>query len=127
MKQTSKQAEILCKQRGYVRTILGRRRHLKPRFAYRAFNTVIQGSAGDVLRIQLIAVDKMLRQKYGNDAHVVTVVHDDIVTNSPAEIVNEVSRDVATTMKETADALNCRVPFIVDTHFSNKTWAGCKD
>jgi DNA polymerase-1 len=51
LKNTFSTAAKTCKQRGYVKTILGRRRRIKDKnFCYKALNAIIQGTAGDILK-----------------------------------------------------------------------------
>lgn len=55
LKQTSRDASDVATRRGYVKTIMGRRRRFEdPRFAYKALNAVVQGSSADVLKKSLV-------------------------------------------------------------------------
>ena len=49
LKETTKKCSETMQKRGYVKTILGRRRRLDD-FYYRAFNSVDQGSGGDIMK-----------------------------------------------------------------------------
>lgn len=61
LKPTRRQAESLAKQRGWVKNFFGRRSHLTSRNAYKAFNRWVQGTAADVVKNRMVAVDKALR------------------------------------------------------------------
>lgn len=55
LRQTSREACDLATRRGYVRTMLGRRRRFPDaRWAYKALNSVIQGTAADVMKAAMV-------------------------------------------------------------------------
>ena len=54
IKYTAKLAEKKCRERGYAKTLLGRRRYLMGNDAYKALNTTIQGTGGDIMKLWLI-------------------------------------------------------------------------
>lgn len=59
LKQTSRDATDVATRRGYVRTILNRRRRFPdPRFAYKALNAIVQGTAAEVLKKSLVEAYK---------------------------------------------------------------------
>lgn len=106
---------------GYVRTIMGRRRRIdevKSRnYNMRmlgerlAINTVIQGSAADLIKIAMINVVDKLSESFER-ARLLIQVHDELVFEVPKEEVKEVQRVVAETMET---ALKLRVPLVVET------------
>jgi DNA polymerase I len=59
--------------RGYVETILGRKRHLAPDDAYKGLNSVIQGSAADIVKQVMINLPLELQNK------LMIQVHDELV------------------------------------------------
>lgn len=86
----------------FIRTILGRKRRLPTLFAKdwatkgkaerQAVNSLIQGSAADIIKKAMIRLDSMLE----DDMHLILSVHDELVTITPIEkaekcqqIVNE--------------------------------------
>ena len=108
------------KQTGYSETLLGRRRpiadlgssnHTARRFAERiAVNSPIQGTAADLIKKAMVAVDASLRQS-GSKARMLLQVHDELVLEVPNSEVSAVSALVKDEM-ESAGTL--RVPLVVD-------------
>jgi DNA polymerase-1 len=106
--------------RGRVETILGRRRPINGiknttgrnrNVAERtAVNTVIQGSAADLIKRAMLAVDRRIRAR-GLEARMLLQIHDELVFEAPgAEIATlaDLVRDAMTT------ALDLAVPLKVD-------------
>jgi DNA polymerase-1 len=122
------QTVAAARERGFVTTVLGRRRYLPElgardpavrQFAERAAtNTPIQGSAADLIKLAMIAVSRRLRQA-GLRAQMLIQVHDELVLEAPAGEVAQVEALVREAM-ETVWPL--RVPLRVDVH-SGANWA----
>jgi DNA polymerase-1 len=74
---------------GFTETLLGRRRYIpelqaaNPRVRdlgrRQALNAPIQGSASDVFKVGMIAVDRALRERPELDTHMLLTVHDELV------------------------------------------------
>jgi DNA polymerase-1 len=74
---------------GFTETLLGRRRYIpelqaaNPRIRdlgrRQALNAPIQGSASDVFKVGMIAVDRALREQPELDCHMLLTVHDELV------------------------------------------------
>ena len=64
VKKTAEAVEKVAKERGYVRTVLGRRCRFplddqgNPDWTFKAFNRVIQGSSADQTKAALVALDR---------------------------------------------------------------------
>jgi DNA polymerase-1 len=54
IKATSKAASEICRERGYAKTLLGRRRYLDADNDYKALNTAVQGTGGDVMKLWVV-------------------------------------------------------------------------
>ena len=91
-----------CRERGYVETILGRQRKIPDieardrqvrEFAERtAINTPVQGSAADMIKLAMIAIDRRLREeKFA--ARMLLQVHDELVFEVPVEEARAAGRD----------------------------------
>lgn len=92
IKSFRQQVIAQCRRRGYVETILGRRRYLPdvnlPNGPARwtaerqAFNTVIQGSAADIIKAAMLdsARDRQVR---GSDSKLLLQVHDELIFEVP--------------------------------------------
>jgi DNA polymerase-1 len=114
--ETTEQARV----DGFVRTWLGRRRYL-PDLASRnralrqaaermATNTVIQGTAADLIKQAMVEVDGVLRGE-GIDATMILQVHDELVFETPPEGVEALSALVRERMEGVAELA---VPLTVD-------------
>ena len=116
MKQTVETA----RKQGYVSTILGRRRPIPDldagnpgvrAYAERAAgNAPLQGSAADIVKLAMLAVERMLHDER-LPAQMLLQVHDDIILRAPAEI----ARDLALRVKGVMEGVyELSVPLIVD-------------
>jgi len=105
---------------GRVETILGRRRPINGikattgrvrNLAERtAINTVIQGSAADLIKRAMILVDRSLRDQ-GLEARMLLQIHDELVFEAPAAEIPKLAGLVSRAM---TSALDLKVPLKVD-------------
>ncbi|WP_449246238.1 DNA polymerase I [Desulfarculus baarsii] len=117
-----------CRQRGYVTTILGRRRFLpainssdrQAREAAErvALNTPIQGSAADIIKLAMLRVDEMLTRHYP-DSPMILQVHDELVFETPEGGVEQFAQAVRRCME---DVLKLDVELKVDVGWG-RDWA----
>lgn len=116
----------LAKRDEYVTTLLQRRRYLPElrssdvnvrRAAERAaINTPVQGSAADIIKLAMIAVDTALK---GQDARMLLQVHDELVVETPTAK----AEDIADTMRQVMEgAIKLDVPLKVDVGIG-RNWA----
>ena len=127
-----------CRRDGQVTTMLGRRRSIagvRDRERRRnaagvpaltlpereAVNTVVQGSAADLIKLAMLRVDARLRAE-GRRATLVLQIHDELLLESPPEEVAAVERLVAEEMRQ---AMELAVPIEVAVH-AGGTWAECE-
>lgn len=105
------------RQRGYVTTLLGRRRYLpeinsknfgeKAGAERQAFNTRIQGSAADIIKLAMVRAYDMLPK----ESKLLLTVHDELVTLTPDDKVVE----TAEAIREAMEGINLLdVPLIAD-------------
>ena len=110
-----------ARRQGYVQTIRGRRRPIPEidsrilsmrNYAERtAINSVIQGSAADLIKIAMVNLHQRMKRQ-STPARLLLQVHDELVlecAESDAPAVAEVAR------KEMVDAMQLDVPLKVDT------------
>jgi DNA polymerase-1 len=112
----------------YVSTILGRRRYLpdlrsnefglKSRAERQAFNTLIQGSAADIMKIAIVRAHAMLPK----EAHLMLTVHDELLTVCPEAMADEVAEIIREAM-EGIHVLD--IPLIADVKVA-QTWGAAK-
>ena len=110
----TRQAEILCRDRGYVRNLYGRHRRLPADHARKAFNTINQSSAADLMKERLVALMKA-------GFEVIGVVHDEIIITMPiAAYTEKVRQDIARILE--APSIPIRVPIRVQIGASAENW-----
>jgi DNA polymerase I len=116
---------------GYVTTLLGRRRAI-PELAARtqqqrqlgerlAVNTVIQGSAADIIKIAMIRAHRAIRAS-GTGARLVLQIHDELLIECPPDAVEGVRAIVVEAM---AGAYDMNPPLTVDVGVGS-TWLRAK-
>ena len=111
-------------EHGYVETILGRRRpvtevrsrnrNLRSLGERLAINTVVQGSAADLIKLAMLHLDARLAADESLDAHMIIQVHDELVFDA-----HEGSADAALAVvrDEMAGAMDLSVPIVVDVAY----------
>lgn len=114
-----------ARERGYVETILGRKRHLKDinsnNFVVRghaernAVNAPVQGSAADVVKMAMIKIQKEL-EKEKLQTKMLLQVHDELVFEAPIDEI-----EVATNIikMEMENAIETQVPLLVEIGVGN--------
>ncbi|GAD11956.1 DNA polymerase I [Geobacillus thermoleovorans] len=120
-----------AKQKGYVTTLLHRRRYLPDitsrnfnvrSFAERmAMNTPIQGSAADIIKKAMIDLNARLKEER-LQARLLLQVHDELILEAPKEEMERLCRLVPEVMEQ---AVTLRVPLKVDYHYGS-TWYDAK-
>ncbi len=115
---------------GYVSTILGRRRVI-PEIGSRnrnlrqlgervAINTVIQGSAADLIKVAMVRLDERIRRDF-EATHLLIQVHDELVLEAPVDAASEVQR---ATVEEMTGAMQLNVPLRVDASIGSNWLEG---
>lgn len=122
IRRVSQQATRLAASRGWIRTFYGRRRALDEGFEHKAFNTAVQGTAADIMKERVVALndDELLR-----DAGVTVraIVHDEVLLEGPADIVeNPVIADQIDTIL-TSPTIDLGLPLYVSGGTSRRDWA----
>ena len=124
LKEFYEGVEASARKHGFVTTLGGRRRLLPDinsasgqaaALARRqAINTVIQGSAADIIKLAMLAVarDERLREL---DARLLLQVHDELLLEVPADAAEEAGALVARLMQDVCPAgRELSVPLLVD-------------
>ena len=127
-----------CRRDGGVTTMLGRRRIIagvRDRDRRRnalgvmtltlpereAVNTVVQGSAADLIKLAMLRVDARLRAE-ARRAALVLQIHDELLLEAPLDEVPDVERLV---VEEMRSAMVLSVPIEVSVQ-AGVTWAECE-
>ncbi|WP_295637575.1 DNA polymerase I [uncultured Mailhella sp.] len=113
-----------ARKNGYVTTISGRRRPLPDMLSQsgqaralaerQAVNTLIQGSAADLIKLAMLAVygDAELRRM---KARLLLQIHDELIVEAPEEHAEEAAARLARLMTDTsAWGMELRVPLVAD-------------
>jgi DNA polymerase I-like protein with 3'-5' exonuclease and polymerase domains len=101
----------------YVTTMLGRRRYLpflmssdnsiRGRGERQAFNTKIQGSAADIIKVAMVRAHRLIPE----ESRMILTVHDEIVTIAPKSLAEETAEAIRSAM----EGINVlKVPLIAD-------------
>jgi DNA polymerase I-like protein with 3'-5' exonuclease and polymerase domains len=114
----------------FVQTLLGRRRYLpdldavqvwrKDRAKRQAFNTVIQGSAADIMKKALVNIHLALPE----GSYITLTVHDEVVVVTPEDMADETAAIVKAEM-EGSGFSNINVPLIADVKYA-QNWGDAK-
>lgn len=117
--------------KSYVSTLLGRKRYLREihdanyqvrEFARRAaMNAPIQGTAADLIKIAMIAVNKALKEKK-LESKIICQIHDELLLKVPSKEKEIVYNLVKNIME---NAMKLSVKLEVDGGFGH-TWYDCK-
>ncbi len=109
-----------ARKNGYVTTLLHRRRQLpeirskdqrvRAQAENIAVNTPIQGTAADLIKVAMVALDRRIDAD-GLEAALLLQVHDELLFEAPAD---EVERLKAVVNEEMTGALSLDVPLVVD-------------
>ncbi len=109
-----------ARELGYAETLAGRRRYLPDLHAKNrarraaaermATNSVIQGTAADLIKQAMVRLDVELRRDLGDAVALILQVHDELVFEVTPEQLEVVARQVADRMQNVAEL---RVPLIV--------------
>lgn len=121
-----------AKKLGYVRTIAKRKRHLQGIKSYdgatrgraerQAVNSIIQGSASDIIKYASIVLYDTFKEKH-IDARIIGQVHDELlieVKESQAEQAAKMTKQI---MESTGKVFDLRVPLKADPGI-DKSWFG---
>lgn len=110
-----------AREKGYVKTLYGRRRYLKEdlhsriknirEFAERAaVNSPLQGTAADMIKLAMIRLHRSLK-KANSRSKLILQVHDELVLEVPKDELDE-TKQLVTTCMELDQPL--KVPLVVD-------------
>lgn len=117
-----------CRAKGYVSTVLGRRRAIRgirPEAGRQrnlpertAINTVIQGSAADLIKLAMIAIHRRLRRE-SLATKMLLQIHDELIFEVPPDELDAMAHLVA---EEMAGVRELAVPLKVDVKLG-RNWA----
>lgn len=123
---------IEAREKGYVTTILQRRRYLPDLFSSNrnvrnfgertAMNTPIQGSAADIIKLAMLDVDREMKMREMKGAMLLQV-HDELIFELPKTELQESAKLIKACME---NACSLEVPLEVDMKYGNN-WYEMED
>jgi DNA polymerase-1 len=114
--------ETLFGRRRYIPDLLSKEQGLLSRAERQAFNTMIQGSAADIMKLALVRAHSCFTNE--PDINVILTVHDELVTITPEDRAEETAEAIRQSMEGiTLPAF--KVPLIADVHIVDK-WGEAK-
>ncbi|MFH0929904.1 MAG: DNA polymerase I, partial [Candidatus Moraniibacteriota bacterium] len=112
--------KISAREKGFVETEMGRRRYipeinssnvqLRNQADRMAVNMPIQGLAADIIKLAMLAADKLVKEKYPN-VRMVLQIHDELLFEAPEKEAEEFSKDIKVEME---NVYKLSVPLIAD-------------
>lgn len=111
-------AETLLKRRRYLPDLRSTELGLRSRAERQAFNTVIQGSAADIIKVAMVRAEAMIPE----GAKLILTVHDEIVTVTPDHLAEETAEAIREAM-EGIQVLD--IPLIADVKIVDR-WGEAK-
>lgn len=119
VKKLSRYAQSVAIDRGYVKTLLGRQLRPEEGKEYTALNTIIQGSAAEILKMAMVKVHKWL-QEGEYDSHMVLSIHDEIGIDATIAELSDIVTNLPSLMRY--EPVDRYVPLDVDINLAQPTW-----
>ena len=101
-------------ERGFVQNIFGRQRKIPWDKAYRSVNSLVQGTAADIIKDAMVRLIPLLR---ASPVRTLIQVHDELIFEIPIWALGIVPQIVST-----MERFNFRVPMRVDVEWSDVSW-----
>ncbi len=120
-----------CEEHGYVTTMFQRRRYIPEindknymmrEFGKRAaMNAPIQGSAADLIKMAMIAIDKKMQEEQVR-SRMILQIHDELIFDVPQEEIEQMKRIVEDGMQ---NVVKLKVPLVANASIGH-TWYDAK-
>ncbi|MDP3587758.1 MAG: DNA polymerase I [Sulfuricurvum sp.] len=113
-----------AKELGYVETLLGRRRYfdfanttpmLKAAYEREAVNAVFQGSASDLIKLSMNAIDKRIREE-GLRAKMLLQIHDELIFEVDEDVADILAVEFVEMMEK---IMQLKIPLKTSMHVGN--------
>ncbi len=113
-----------AKEMGYVETLLGRRRYfdfasatpmLKAAYEREAVNAVFQGSASDLIKLSMNAIDKRIREE-GLRARMLLQIHDELIFEADEDVAEVLAVEFVEMMEK---IMQLKIPLKTSMHVGN--------
>jgi len=126
---TADEVEKRCRTRGFVKNPFGRRRHIPDKATHKAFNSLVQGTAMDIIKERMVALSPRYNQQMAEwGISIVANVHDEVLFEVPMHLLHDKHvHDYILSMLETC-SIKFRVPITTGIGVSATNWAeACGD
>lgn len=123
LRRYSESLENQIKHLGWVKDVFGRPYFIEKRWAYKALNYMVQGSAAGVLKRAHLNVDELFQAKYPG-AKILLDVHDEVIAECPYLILDDnLVKDTITAMQGGFHRLfGMKKPFSIEVSFCPRNW-----
>lgn len=113
-----KMCEVKMRERGYVVTVFGRRhRERDGKYAYKAVNSLVQGSGADLAKEAAVRVDDAFREAR-MQAMILLLIHDELLVEAPEDEVELAQQMVRQHMIDFTEIVDC--PLEVDVAVTDR-------
>ncbi len=124
LRETSRQASNACKMRGYIFNAYGRRRHIPSKFCYKAFNSLIQSCAMDLMKERMVALSPRWNKKMRDwGIRLAANVHDELLFECPLELLHDEQVQSYIVKMLESPSIEFRIPIITGIGVSETNWA----
>lgn len=121
LKRVSRAASNKVFLNGFVFNVYGRVRRLPKHVAHKAFNSLCQSSAADIMKDRLVALWKALQD---TGIYLVACVHDEVLLEVPNELMcDELVQSVVAILETPKIIDKLRVPIRWSASWSNQNWS----
>lgn len=124
IKATAYHASDVCKVRGYVFNAYGRRRHLASNACHKAFNSIIQGCAMDIMKEAMINLSPRFNSESKSLGLILAAnVHDEILIECPLEHIYKIEthRHIDSILE--TPSIKLSIPIKVEGGIGINSWA----
>ena len=125
VEKTFEMAFDVCRSRGYIRTLGGRRRSfpelddadkwVRAAAERRCRSTLVQGGAADVVKLAMINVHRTLP----DDWYMISQIHDELTLEVPKEMAEQAAEELSEIMTDAGEQLGMRVPLVAEANIGN--------
>ena len=114
----------MATREGKVVNPFGRHYFIKPDFAYRAVNYLVQGTCADIMKSAMLNVDSLFQKKW-KGCHILLTLHDELMIEVPKQLHSKsLMRDIIKAMQgDFHMKVNCPVPLPISVKIATHRWS----
>lgn len=108
---------------GRIENPFGRYYYIKPNFAYKAVNYLVQGSSADILKRSMIRIHELFQERW-KGCSILLTLHDELVMEIPLEYHSkQLMREIIEEMQQDSALVKVPVPLPVGMKIAPERWA----